>query len=202
MPGRRRTMASLDGPSGDGLIPPDSDALIARKKAEILSEIAQSIPAPPDPNALLEKRRQEIREAAKAAEKDPVLTTEEEDEAVDLINAGRKEKFVELFGRMIHLCTLTIEEELKVSEITKPYIGSDGYPRAYRTAVVAAAIRTIDGQLFFNPMSDSEFEEIIRKKFEKLISYYPLAVDQIYARYRDMELELLALVEKMGKSLG
>lgn len=182
-------MASLDGPTDDGLIPPDLEALLEQRK--------------PDQDALLEQRIAEAKEAAaNPDESEPVLTSEEEDEAVDLIHAGRKEKHFELFGRKIHLRTLTIEEELKVSEITKRYIGTDGYPRAYRTAVVAAAIRTIDGELLFNPISDSEIEQIIVKKYEKLLDYYPLAVDQIYAKYRDMELELLAFVEKLGKSQG
>lgn len=179
MPGKiRRTIATLDGPSDDGLLPPD-------------------------PDALLEQRRIEVKEAtAKAAADPPPLTTEEEDEVLDLINAGRKERHIELFGRRIHLRTLTIEEELKVSEITKPYIGSDGYPRAYRTAVVAAAIRTIDGELLFNPISTEEFDRIIFEKFKKLLDYYPLAVDQIYSQYQQMEAELFKLVEKLGKSLG
>ena len=205
MPARKRTMASLEGPSGDGLIPPDPDALlIAQRKAEIQAAAAQTAElAPPDQDALLEQRKVEMKEAAeKAHETLPELSVAEEDEVVDLVNAGRKEKFVEIFGRNIHLRTLTIEEELKVSEITKQYIGSDGYPRAYRTAVVAAAIRTIDGQLLFNPISEPEFDQIIVRKFEKLLSYYPLAVDQVYNRYREMELELLALVEKLGKSSG
>lgn len=171
-------MATMEGPSDDGLLPPDQDAL-------------------------LEQRKVEAKEAAvKAATEEPVLTDEEEDEVVDLINAGRKERFVEVFTRRIHLRTLTIEEELKVSEITKPYIGSDGYPRAYRTAVVAAAIRTIDGELLFSPISEAEFDQIIFKKFEKLLNYYPLAVDQIFARYQEMEKELFELVQKLGKSSG
>lgn len=177
MPGRRR-METLDGPPEDGLMPPD-------------------------PDALLEQRRIELQEAAeKADEEPPVLTPEEEEEVVDLLHAGRKEKYVEVFGRRLHLRTLTIGEELKVSELTKPYLNSDGWGRAYRTAVVAAAIRTIDGKLLFNPLSLSEFDENIAKKFEKLQDWYPLGIDQVYAKYREMELELLEFVEKLGKSSG
>lgn len=158
---------------------------------------------PPDQDALLEARKVEVKESAVKAEEEGLeLTSEEEDEAIDLINAGCKNVYFTLFRRKIHLRTLNIEEELKVSEITKPFIGSDGYPRAYRTAIVAAAIRTIDNELLFNPISELEFDQLIVKKFEKLLTYYPLAVDQIYARYRDMELELLSLVEKLGKSSG
>lgn len=174
----KRTMASLDGPSDDGLTPPDKDALLEIRKVEVKAA------------------------AEKAATEEPVLTDEEEDELVDLINAGRKESFPVVFNRKIHLRTLTIEEELKVSEITSKYVGTDGWGRAYRTAIVAAAIRTIDGELLFNPISDTEFDQLIVLKFKKLLDYYPLAVDQIYARYREMELELLALVDKMGKSQG
>lgn len=179
MPGpiRRTTMASLEGPGDDGLMAPD-------------------------PEALLEQRMAELKAAEKAAEENPELTKEEEDEAVELVHAGRKDAHFTLFRRAIHLRTLTIEEELKVSEITKQYIGTDGYPRAYRTAVVAAAIRTIDGEFLYNPLSTAEFDDIIRHKYNVLLDYYPLAVDQIYARYRDMELELFALVEKLGKSSG
>lgn len=179
MPGKnRRTITTLNGPSDDGLLPPD-------------------------PDVILEQRKLEMKEAAvKAAADPPPLTVEEEDEVVDLCNVGRKQSWPVIFGRKIHLRTLTIDEELKVSEITRPYIGSDGYPRAYRTAVTAAAIRSIDGKLLFNPISAEDFENIIEKKFEVLLSYYPLGVDQIYGRYREMELELLALVEKLGKSSG
>lgn len=156
----------------------------------------------PDLDAILEKNREERKEEAKKSAKEPTLTDAEEMEFIELINIGRKERVVDVFGRKIHLRTLTIEEELQISEITKQYIGSDGYPRAYRTAVVAGAIRTVDGQLLFSPISDEEDDNIIRNKFEKLLRYYPLAVDQIYSKYREMELELLELVEKLGKSSG
>ena len=172
-------MATMEGPPDDGLVLPDQDAL-------------------------LEQRRIEVKEAAVKAEEEGAesLTEEEEDEAIDLISAGRKESWPVIFGRKVHLRTLTIAEELKVSEITKQYLNTDGYLRAYRTAVVAAAIRTIDDKLLFNPISETEFDRLIALKFNKLLDYYPLAVDQIYAKYRDMELELLALVEKLGKSSG
>lgn len=199
-------MTQLDGPSDDGLLPPDKEALfVAQRKAEIMSEVVGATidPARPDPDASLEQRRADMKAAAKkAVTEPPELTDTEETEVVDLIHAGRKESWPVVFGRKIHLRTLTIEEELKVSEITKPYIGTDAYARSYRTAVVAAAIRTIDGELLFNPLSESEFENLIAEKFKKLLDWYPLGVDQVYARYRDMELELLALVEKLGKSSG
>src|SRR5512143_4050870 len=91
-------MTSLDGPDGDGITPPDADALLEARKAE-------------------------IKEAAEKAEvEEPVLKEEEEDQAVDLIHAGRVEGYFEIFTRRIHLRTLTIEEELKVSDITKRYL--------------------------------------------------------------------------------
>lgn len=188
-------MTQLDGPSDDGLTPPDQDAIVvAQRKAEIMAA---------DPDKLLEQRRAEVKEAAdKAKTEPPVLTNAEETEIVDLIYAGRKESWPVIFGRTLHLRTLTIEEELALAEITKPYIGTDAYARAYRTAVVAAAIRTIDGELLFNPLSESEFDHIIEHKFKKLLDWYPLGVDQVFARYREMELELLAFVEKLGKSSG
>lgn len=176
-------MVQLDGPSDDGLLAPE--------------------PVRPDEDELLEQRRAEIQAAADQASIDPpALTSEEEAEVVDLLSAGRKERWPIVFGRRIHLRTLTMGEELKLAEITKPYIGTDAYARAYRAAVVAAAIRTIDGELLFNPISSSDFDNLIFKKFEKMMDWYPLAVDQIFRVYREMELELLALVEKLGKSLG
>lgn len=166
---------SLEGPPDDGLVPPDANVLLEQRKLEIEAE------------------------AEKAAESEPELTEEEEEEVVDLLVAGKKDRVVTVFGRVIHLQTLTIAEELKVSQITKPYIGSDGWGRATRTAVVAAAIRTIDGELLFNPLSKSDFDEIISKKFDKLMDWYPLGVDQIYKEYVEMEKELADLVKKLGK---
>lgn len=168
----------MDGPSDDGLLPPDQDMLLEQRRIEVKAE------------------------AEKAQAEPPTLTDDEESETVDLLYAGRKECWPVIFGRRLHLRTLTIKEELSLAEITKPYIGTDAYPRAYRTAVVAAALRTIDGELLFNPVSASEFDSLIVKKFEKLSDWYPLAVDQIFNEFRKMELELLALVEKLGKSSG
>jgi len=183
---------SLDGPGDDGIVAPDAEALLGAKKADLT-----------DQDKLLEARKIEAKAAAaKAAETDVELTPGEEQKAIELIHVGRLERYVEVFGRTIQLRTLTIEEELKLSEITKHYLNTDGYARAYRTALVAAALRTIDGKLLFDPMSDVEFEQIIAKKFEILIGYYPLAVDQIYLKYRDMELELIEIANKLGKSSG
>ena len=42
--------------------------------------------------------------------------------------------------------TLNVNEKLEVSLITKPYLESIGYSRAYKAAIVAAGLMSVDGK--------------------------------------------------------
>ncbi|WP_267716790.1 hypothetical protein [Streptomyces sp. CoH17] len=131
-----------------------------------------------------------------------VLTPDEEVSLTEAIMIGRRERTVYLYDHKFRLKTLTVDEELQIALVAKKWLGTDGYPRAYKTVIVAASLVELDGEPFFVPISREDEDEIVRKKFEKLKRYYPVLVDPLYAEFSKLEQELAPLLEKLGKSSG
>lgn len=131
------------------------------------------------------------------------LTVEEESLFEDLITIGKIEKKIKFAGHHVYFSTLTVDRELQIGLLTKPYLNSDAYARAYKAAVVAGSVIELDGQPIYQPLSPHEdLETIMRKKFDIISAYYPVVVDLIYSKVMELEQELIPLVEKLGKTFG
>lgn len=131
------------------------------------------------------------------------LTEEEENLFEELLTVGKLEKQFRFAGHHVRLNTLTVDLELQIGLLTKPYLNSDAYTRAYKAAVVAGSVVELDGQPLYQPMSPHEgAEEIMRKKFNIMSEYYPIVVDMIYSKVMELEQQLIPLLEKLGKTLG
>lgn len=129
----------------------------------------------------------------------------EEEEAIfeELLTVGKITKQIKIAGHRVHLSTLTVGLELQVGLLTKPFLNSDAYPRAYKTAVVVGSVEELDGQPVYSPLSPHEdLEHIMREKFARWIEYYPLIVDMIYSEVTKLEQELVPLRDKLLKMLG
>ena len=128
------------------------------------------------------------------------LTDEERDNFESIITFGKKTALDEVFGHSVYLSTLTVEEELQVGLLVKPYLNTDAYYRAYKTAVVAASVKEIDGQPVYTPLSPHEdANSIMRKKWDKVKTYYPVIVDSMYNCVTKLEEELGGLIEKISR---
>lgn len=128
------------------------------------------------------------------------LTEEEQQNFENLLTFGKKTALDEVFGHSVYLSTLTVEEELQIGLLVKPYLNTDAYYRAYKTAVVAASVKEIDGQPVYQPMSSHEdSNQIMRKKWDKVKTYYPIIVDSMYNCVTRLEEELGGLIEKISK---
>lgn len=131
------------------------------------------------------------------------LTKEEEVLFEELLTVGKLTKDVKIAGHKVHLSTLTVDLELQVGLLTKPYLNSDAYPRAFKTAVVAGSVEELDGQPVYSPLSAKEDAEyIMRRKFETWLEYYPVITDLIYSEVTKLEQELVPLRDKLVKTLG
>lgn len=119
----------------------------------------------------------------------------------ELLLIGRREKQISVAGHRILLSTMNTDVELQIGLLTKEFMGSDAYARAYKASVVAASIKEIDGRPLYQPLSPGEEDTttVVRKKFEKVREYYPIIVDMIYNRVMELEQELFPLVEKLKK---
>ncbi len=128
------------------------------------------------------------------------LTPEEQLNFESLITFGKKTATNTVFGHSVYLSTLNVEEELQVGLLVKPYLNTDAYTRAYKTAVVAASMKEIDGQPLYSPLSGKEDANyIMRKKWDKIKEYYPIIVDSMYNCVTQLEQELAPLIEKISK---
>jgi hypothetical protein len=87
-----------------------------------------------------------------------------------------------------------------LAQVVKPWEGTVGWAKAYKTAAVAAALYEIDGVPFYTPLVPTDQSEIVARKFDKLKSYYPAFVDEINGHLLKMEQSMIEVLEKLGKS--
>ena len=129
------------------------------------------------------------------------LTEEESEDFKNLIVVGMISDEFDLMGHKILLRTLSTKEDLCVGLLVKPYLDSSSFQRAYKTAIVAAATREIDGELLLGSLKrEPDDLELMRLKFNKINEYYPVVIDAIYSRFVELEKKLLPVVSRLGKT--
>lgn len=130
------------------------------------------------------------------------LSDEEREHFETLLTIGRITRTVEVFGHKVQISTVTTEETMKVGLACKDYKGTEGYARAYQSAVVAACIRSVNGESWNNALSPGDEEGVYYEKLTKVRRLYPLVVFEIYQRTLELEAEFAELVNKVGKVKG
>ena len=69
---------------------------------------------------------------------------------------GSRTKTIEVLGHSILLRTISVREELEVISLIKEWEDTRGFSKAFKTAVLAASIVTIDGEPLYTPFSTEE----------------------------------------------
>ena len=92
--------------------------------------------------------------------------------------------------------TLTVNEKLEVSLLTKDYIDTIGYNRAYRAAVVAAGLVSVDNR----PLLPSDTKtNIFRQKWEYVTTgWYDAVIDTLYQEIDTLEGKVLEVLQELG----
>jgi len=92
--------------------------------------------------------------------------------------------------------TLTINEKLEISLLTKEYVDTLGYGRAYRAAVVAAGLETVDGRTLLPAVKGTN---VLRQKFEYIInSWYDAVIDILFKQIDELEGQVLIVLQELG----
>ena len=92
--------------------------------------------------------------------------------------------------------TLTVNEKLEVSLLTKDYVDTIGYGRAYRAAVVAAGLQSVDGRAL---VPSTTQKNILRQKYEYVINgWYDPVIDLLYAEIDKLEGSVLTVLQELG----
>jgi hypothetical protein len=140
---------------------------------------------------------------AEEANEEYYLTEEESQDFSNLLTVGRVSKMIDILGHKVLIRTLSVAEDMAVGLLIKPYVGSNSFERAYKTAVVAAAVREIDSHPVVASLAASYDDmELIQAKFDKIKMYFPIVIDEIYKRFLKLEETLIPLAGRLGKTLS
>jgi len=92
--------------------------------------------------------------------------------------------------------TLTVNEKLQVSLLTKDYVDTIGYGRAYRAAVVAAGLQSVDGREL---VPSTTQKNILRQKYEYVINgWYDPVIDLLFGEIDVLEGNVLTVLQELG----
>jgi len=92
--------------------------------------------------------------------------------------------------------TLTVNEKLEVSLLTKDFVDTIGYGRAYRAAVVAAGLQSVDGRAL---VPSTTQKNVLRQKYEYVINgWYDPVVDILFGEIDVLEGKVLTVLSELG----
>lgn len=113
-----------------------------------------------------------------------------------LVYLGHLEGKVEIPYHSFTVKTLTTGEKIKVVELIRHLEDSIGYARAYRAAIVAAALLTVDGKPL---LVGSKNVEAISQRYRYITdNWYDFVVDLIYEKVNEMEGQVLEVLKELG----
>ena len=147
------------------------------------------------------------QEAIAAAEADgdriTELTDEERKWFDTLLTVGRRSKTISVFGHSVVIQNLNTDDDLRIGLACKEFQGAvPADARAYQVATCAAGIRSIDGQPLYQPLGETDPQEVFDQKLSRLRSYYPVVITQIYREILALDGEFIELAQKLGKLVG
>lgn len=162
-------------------------------------EAAEGVESSPEPDRILVGEAPE--DEVEPDEPEHTDLTEEERESFgNLLTVGRRTKTVTVFDHKVVLVSLNVDDEIMIGQATRPYKDSLTHTRAWQSATVAAAIRSVDGEAWGQSLyADAEPEVLFESKWEKVRRMYPLVVQVLYKEVTDMEVEFAELAHKLGK---
>lgn len=92
--------------------------------------------------------------------------------------------------------TLTVNEKLEISLITKPYLDTIGYGRAWKAAVVAAGLVSVDNR---DLIPSSKNINVVRQKYEYVINnWYDTVIDFLYEEIESLENRVILVLQELG----
>jgi hypothetical protein len=92
--------------------------------------------------------------------------------------------------------TLTVNEQLEVLLITQPYADGIGYARAYKAAVVAAGLVSIDGKELVQTDKSSN---VLRQKWDYVTNgWYEPVIDILYEEIDQLHARMIEVCQEIG----
>jgi hypothetical protein len=124
------------------------------------------------------------------------------DEFSGLLYVGALTKTFDWLGHRFILRTLRTGELVQASLAVKDWAGSDGYLKAWQSAIVGAAVVSVDGRpLPPVPLTDQSDDTMVAVRARYVMDHwFPPVLDYLYERYVELELVVRQVIEAMGKA--
>jgi hypothetical protein len=115
---------------------------------------------------------------------------------------GSLSREFEWLGHKFVIRTLTVDELLAVTLLTKEYDQTMGAGLAYRTAMVALATQKVDGSDLPVPVAaDSNDFAWAYQRFNYVKArWFQFTIEAVYLKYLELEMKTTSVVEAMGKA--
>lgn len=92
--------------------------------------------------------------------------------------------------------TLTVNEKIEISLLTKPYVETVGFNRAWKAATVAAGLVSVDGKEL---ISASKSKNILLQKYEYVINnWYDIVIELLYNEIDMLESKSIIVLQELG----
>jgi hypothetical protein len=107
-------------------------------------------------------------------------------------------------GHEFVIRTLGPDEQLAISLVVKPWVGSQGEQLAYMTAVAAMATVSADGTELPTPYGeDSKLAEWAERRFAFVkANWFDYTIGEVFEKYLSLEDTARQVVVAMGKAFG
>lgn len=109
---------------------------------------------------------------------------------------GYLEDVVTIPFHEFHIRTLFTGEKIEIARIVKDMEGTVGYGRAYRAAVVAAALISVDDQPIV--VSEKSKGAVLQKYNYVVTNWFDPIIDLLYEQVNRLEGEVLSVLIQMG----
>lgn len=105
-------------------------------------------------------------------------------------------------GHEFVIRTLGPDEQLAISLVIKPYVGTQGEQLAYTTAIAAMATVSVDGEELPTPIGeDAQLAEWAQRRFAYVrANWFGYTIAKVFERYLALEDTVAQVVEAMGKA--
>ena len=139
---------------------------------------------------------------------EPDLHFDEHDDAAwredfsGLLALGSVRGWFEWCGHRITLRTLTTDEELLVSQLTREFEGGIGGTKAYATAICGLSVDSVDHQPMPVPLGEHPNQPYkwALERFNYARRWFPPTIDAIFDAYLRLEIRQREVMAELGKA--
>lgn len=118
-----------------------------------------------------------------------------------LMFIGALSKRFDWAGHTFVIRTLTVDDQLQCSLVSKDYVDTGGANRAWQAAVVACCTVTVDGQPLPVPLDDSKSGFLTRYDWV-LRHWFAPVIDVVYEQFLILNFKVQEVLAAMGKATG